>query len=101
MKKWYRVCVPYANYKRNDFISPEGLNRESLQIRGWITRQPVYIGPRKPTVEEVAAWGLAEPAPVVDPEPAPVVVETADEPEPETAAIIVPQRRRGRPRHGR
>lgn len=112
MKKWYRILNAFAAYSRGDIIAPEGLNRESLQVRGWITRQPVYIGPRKPTEAEVEAWAKAQAAPVVEPEPvneAPVVepapvqddidepdecplIETATAPEPETAAI--PRKRR-------
>ncbi len=101
MRKWYKVCVAWGQYRRGDIIAPEGLNRESLQMRGWITRTPVYIGPRKPTAAELAAY--AAPAPVLAPEPEPALVADPEldplldldpEPEPEPA-------RRGRPRrHG-
>jgi hypothetical protein len=101
MKKWYRVCVPYANYRRGDFICPEGLNRESLQQRGWITRQPVYVGARKPSIAEVAQYGVP---PVASIWP---VVNAAPEPEPEPAPAVEAEaeldnepRRRGRPRKG-
>lgn len=107
MKKWFRVLNPFADYQRGALICPEGLNRESLQVRGWITRHPVFIGPRKPTPEEVEAWGkpVVEPEPAPEPEPIedisddepdPLVI-TATLPIPETAAR--PAGRRGR--HGR
>ncbi len=80
MKKWYRILNAFAAYSRNDVICPEGLNRESLQVRGWITRHPVFIGPRKPTAEDIAAWAAAQAAPAPAPEPEPL-------PEPEPAPI--------------
>ena len=112
MKKWYRVLNPFADYQRGALICPEGLNRESLQVRGWITRHPVFVGPRKPTAEEIEAWG--KPAP--EPEPAalePVVVDDISDDEPDdllTATVedaiqptgeiaTLPRGRRGR--HGR
>lgn len=106
MKKWFRVLNPFADYQRGDLICPEGLNRESLQVRGWITRNPVFVGPRKPTDEEIAAWGKPAPEPETAPEPViddisddepDVLVEAAVEPEPETAQI--PRGRRGRHGH--
>lgn len=72
MKKWYRILNAFAAYSRNDVICPEGLNRESLQVRGWITRHPVFIGPRKPTAEDIAAWAAAQAAPAPAPEPEPI-----------------------------
>jgi len=116
MKKWYRVLNPFSDYQRGALICPEGLNRESLQVRGWITRHPVFIGPRKPTPEDIAAWAAAQaaPGPAPEPEPAPidgmsddeddVLVQTEPEPEVDLvhSAFLEPQpepRRRGR--HGR
>lgn len=90
MKKWYRILNAFAAYSRGDIIAPEGLNRESLQVRGWITRQPVYIGPRKPTEAEVEAWGKPVVEPQVEPEPAveAVALDPTIEPEPEPAESV-------------
>lgn len=109
MKKWYRVLNPFSDYQRGALICPEGLNRESLQVRGWITRHPVFVGPRKPTAEEIESWGNPAPEPEPAPAPAPEPIDDISDDEDdvladaavETAAVSPPQtaaRRRGRPR---
>lgn len=101
MKKWFKTLQAFGAYRRGDVICPEGLYRESLQNRGMITRQPVYIGPRKPRAEDCESWLKATSAPDVTPDPEPVRTASAavlPETENSTISEFTPRRRRGRPR---